>query len=114
MIEPATYNITCPNNATFELYFVWAVDGVPVNNTGGICSLQVRPTYSAVTPLFDLEVGAGITLGGASGAVTCTIDEAVTATVPPGNYVYDLVLTISGTAYRLLQGKWQHMSGVSR
>lgn len=113
MIEPANYQMVCPNNATFEFHAVWAIDGTPVNMTGALAAMQVRPTYSSTVPLIDLDETSGITVTSA-GVIDITIDETVTASVPPGNYVYDLVITISGTAYRLLQGKWQHLAGVTR
>ncbi|MGI9143046.1 MAG: hypothetical protein ACR2IJ_07625 [Fluviibacter sp.] len=113
MIEPANYQMVCPNNATFEFHAVWAIDGTPVDMTGAQAAMQVRPTYSSSTVLIDLIEGSGIIVDGA-GNIDITVDEAVTAAVPPGNYVYDLVITISDTAYRLLQGKWQHLSGVTR
>ena len=116
MIKTPNYNLVCPQGATFDILLTWKDDnGDPVDLTGCSASMQVRPSYSSPMPLIDIYSGDGITLGDLAGTIHLVVDAPITAAVPPGNFVYDLKIEFpSGAVTRLLQGKWQHTSEVTR
>jgi len=81
MIEPVNYQMVCPNNATFEFHAVWEIDGTPVDMTGALAAMQVRPTYSSAAALIDLNQTSGITVDG-SGNIDITVDGGHRAAWP--------------------------------
>lgn len=116
MIKTPNYPFVCPQGATFDIELTWKDgNGDPVDLTDCDAALQVRPTYSSAAALIDIQTGDGITLGGIDGTIHLVVEAAITAAVPPGNYVYDLkIIFPGGEVTRLLQGKWQHASEVTR
>ena len=114
MISPSTYNITCPQGATYSTTFTVSQDGVPLDLTGYTAALQVRDSYSATDPEISLTSGAGITLGGTAGTIAVVVASTVTAGVPANTYVYDLELYSGSTTTRLLQGFWKHTPEVTK
>lgn len=115
MINPGTYNITCPQGATFDKTFTISIDGVPLNLSGYTAAMQVRETYDSATPLISLTNGSGITLGGTAGTIAVLISSTASAAVADGFYSYDLEITSSGGVKdRLLQGKFVVTPEVTR
>lgn len=114
MINPVTYNITCPQGATFDKTFTLTQNSVPLNLTNYTAALQVRESYTAASAVISLTNGSGITLGGTAGTIQVVVSAAVTAGVPANSYVYDLEIYLDGVATRLLQGGWQHTPEVTR
>jgi hypothetical protein len=103
-----TYDILIEQGATFEFELVWKDgDGDEVNLTGYTARMQVRPTVESSVVLLSLTsaAGGGITLGGATGAVTIRASATQTASIGARAAVYDLELQAAdGTVTRLLQG----------
>lgn len=114
MISPSTYNITCPQGATYNTTFTVTQDGVPLNLTGYTAALQVRDSYTSADVEIGLTAGSGITLGGTAGTINVVVSSAVSAGVAANTYVYDLELYSGGTTTRLLQGFWKHTPEVTR
>lgn len=114
MISPSTYNITCPQGATYSTTFTVSQDGVPLDLTGYTAALQVRDSYSAVDAEISLTSGSGITLGGTAGTIAVVVSSTVTAGVAANTYVYDLELYSGSTTTRLLQGFWKHTPEVTK
>ena len=115
MINPGTYNITCPQGATFDRTFTIKVDGVALNLTGYSAAMQVRETYDSTTPLISLTNGSGITLGGTAGTIGVVISSTASAAITDGYYSYDLEITSGGGVRdRLLQGKFVVTPEVTR
>ena len=115
MINPGTYDIICPQGATFDRTFTYSVGGSAVNLTGYTAALQVRSASDAGTALISLSTGgSGLVLGGTAGTITATISASATNGVPAGSYAYDLELYQGDTVTRLLQGAFTVTGGVTR
>jgi hypothetical protein len=115
MINPGTYNITCPQGATFDRTFTINVDGTPMNLTGYTAAMQVRETYDSSTPTISLTNGSGITLGGTAGTIAVLISSTASAAITDGFYSYDLEITSGGGVKdRILQGKFVVTPEVTR
>jgi hypothetical protein len=107
MINPGTYNIICPQGATFDRTFTLTIDGTPQNLTSYTAAMQVRESVNATSTLVNLTTeNGGITLGGSSGTITVTISAISSANFLPGIYLYDLELYSQSTTTRLLQGSF--------
>ncbi len=115
MINPGTYNITCPQGATFDKTFSVALDGTPKDLTGFSAALQVRETFDSTTPVVSLTNGSGITLGGVLGTINVIVSSSATSAIPAGYYSYDLEITSgAGVRDRLLEGKFVVTPEVTR
>ena len=105
MQNPAIYNVTMYQGASFDLSLTWNVNSVPVNLTGYTSRMQVRTSYDATSTILSLTSGTGITLGGTAGTILIEASPATTAGVATGQYVYDLEMVSGGSAVtRLIQG----------
>lgn len=105
MQNPAIYNVTMYQGATFDLSLTWNVNSSPVNLTGYTSRMQVRSSFDSDTAILNLTSGSGITLGGTTGTILINATAATTAGVATGQYVYDLELVSGGSAVtRLIQG----------
>jgi hypothetical protein len=51
MINPATYDIVCPQGATYDSTFTLTVGGTAQNLTGYTAAMQVRESAGAATAL---------------------------------------------------------------
>lgn len=114
MINPGTYNITCPQGATFDRTFTMSVGGTATNLTGYTAAMQVRESADASTALISLTNGSGITLGGTAGTIGVVISSTASAAIAAGSYSYDLELNSGGTITRLLQGSFNVIGNVTR
>jgi hypothetical protein len=114
MINPGTYNITCPQGATWDRTFTVTIGGTALNLTGYTAAMQVRDSAGAATALVSLTNGAGITLGGTAGSVGVTIASTATAALSAGSYSYDLELNSGSTITRLLEGAFNVTGNVTR
>ena len=114
MINPGTYNITCPQGATWDRTFTVTVGGTKLNLTGYTAAMQVRESADATATLISLTNGSGITLGGTAGTVDVVISSSVTAGVAAGSYSYDLELNSGSTITRLLEGSFNVTGNVTR
>jgi len=105
MQNPAIYNVTMYQGASFDLSLTWNVNSVPVNLTGYSSRMQVRSSFDATTAVLSFTSGSGITLGGTAGTILIEATAATTAGVALGQYVYDLEMVSGGSAVtRLIQG----------
>jgi hypothetical protein len=114
MINPGTYNITCPQGATFDRTLTITNGGTAMNLTGYTAAMQVREAAGAATALISLTNGSGLTLGGTAGTIGITIAATATAGVASGSYSYDLELNSGGTITRLLEGSFNVTGNVTR
>jgi hypothetical protein len=104
MINPAKYNITAYQGATYDLNLTWAIGGTAVNLTGYTAAMQVRTNPSDASPVLSMTSGTGITLGGTAGTIAVNVSASTMGSATPGNYVYDLELNSGGQVTRLIQG----------
>jgi hypothetical protein len=114
MINPGTYNITCPQGATWDRTFTVNVGSTRLNLTGYTAAMQVRESADAGTAIISLTNGSGITLGGTAGTIDVVISSAQTAGAASGSYSYDLELNSGGTITRLLEGSFNVTGNVTR
>jgi hypothetical protein len=114
MINPGTYNITCPQGATFDRTLTVSVGGTALNLTGYTAAMQVRESADDADALISLTNSAGIALGGTAGTIAITISAATTAGVAAGSYSYDLEINSGGTITRLLEGSFNVTGNITR
>jgi hypothetical protein len=114
MINPGTYNINCPQGATFDRTFTITVGGTAMNLTGYTAAMQVREAAGAATALLSLTNGSGITLGGTAGTIGVVVAATASAAVAAGSYSYDLELNSGGTITRLLEGSFNVTGNITR
>jgi hypothetical protein len=99
MIEPAVYDLTLYQGATFEKQFTVKTNGTAVNWTGYTGQFEVKQVGSDAV-VFDIVP----TLGGAAGTISITITAAASTSTPPGAYTYNLKLTSGTYVTWLLRG----------
>jgi hypothetical protein len=114
MINPGTYNINCPQGATWDRTFTVTVGGTALDLTGYTAAMQVRESAGAATALISLTNGSGITLGGTAGSISLVIASTASASVAAGSYSYDLELNSGSTVTRLLEGAFNVTGNVTR
>ena len=98
------WDIQIPAGATWTRTLTWktGTPAAPVDLTG--YTARMRLLSIGREPL-DLTTDNGrITLGGADGTITLSIDAATTATLAPVTYQYDLELQIADYVKRLAGG----------
>ena len=103
-----TYKITCDQGATFErVITVKDSTGTPMNLTGYTARMQVRREIESSTTLVELTTQNGrITLGGAAGTITLSMNAATTAAIEDEG-VYDLeIISSGGAVHRVLKGRF--------
>jgi hypothetical protein len=103
-----TYKITCDQGATFErVITVKDSTGSPMNLTGYTARMQVRREIESSTTLVELTTQNGrITLGGAAGTISLSMDAATTAAIEDEG-VYDLeIISNGGAVHRVLKGRF--------
>ena len=115
----ASNDLVIDQYATFKTAFRWETKstGQPVNLTGFSAAMQIRRTPADATALVSLTsaVNGGLVIEGTAGRVRIEIPASTTATLTPGRYVYDLVLTdLSSKKKRLVEGVVIVDAGVTR
>ena len=99
----AALNIQCDQGASFSLSATCYDDTGLLDLTNYSALMQIRnsPTYNGgVTPtvVYSLSTTDGqITLGGTAGTITLNITATNTASLPDGEYSYDLFIYQSGS-----------------
>ena len=110
------HNFTCEQGATFSrVITINDNNDALLNLTGYTARMQVRSLVDSASTLVDLTTeNGGITLGGAAGTITLTINAATTAAITDDG-VYDLELEAGdGTVTRLLEGLFRLSKEVTR
>src|SRR5437868_4493475 len=99
------YNIEIEQYATLNLQMVWEdASGNPISLVGYTADLDVKDSSGLLVVALTTS-NSGIVLGGVLGTITLALSAAATAALPPGNFVYDLLLTDgSGNKTRLIEG----------
>lgn len=68
----------------------------PIDLTGYNCYMQARLDYQDAAPIFELEVGTGITITPETGEILIEISSAITSTLSEKYYLYDIELEAPG------------------
>lgn len=106
----AQYNITVNKNASFKRTFEVRLDNTVVDITGYDFEASLKENYHSET---TVEFSVAIT-DAVSGLFTINLPYAITATMDPGTWVYDVVMTdTSGLKTRLMEGKAFVKQGVT-
>jgi hypothetical protein len=103
-------NIVVDQGATFatDILLVDNSDN-PLDLTGYVGVSKMKKSYTTSSAIsFAVNVSSGL--------VTLSLNNAVTSTIEPGRYVYDVVLSSSAanTSIRILEGIVTVTPGVSR
>lgn len=108
MSAAGEYPIVIQEGESFRLYYIWEIDGEPVDMTGwtGLCQVRKRPN----TPLIleastDPAFGQGTILLGDDGSVDISWSVELLDSLGFQTGAYDVVVTdTEGVPYRRLQG----------
>lgn len=107
----ANYNIIIDQHQDWSRGFQVKQDDVVVDLTGFTFEAQLRERTQSDTA-YDFTVTV---LDEAQGLINMSMSDALTSTIPAGDYVYDLVMTnATGGKSRLLQGQASVEAGVTR
>jgi len=99
MAVPAV-NLTIDKGVTFSTSIKVKQDGAPINLTGYTLSAKMRKHYDASTYYTFTTVSPSPNLG----LVNIGMASTITSTIPVGRYVYDLIITSSGTTTKVVEG----------
>lgn len=107
------------SDVAIELHLV-EEDNTPKNLTGFVAAGKIKKTYNTTDSdqIFDFSVSYGSPLG--AGIINLLLDRAVTETMKPGRYVYDVELMngdlsdVNTTVERILEGKLTVTPSVTR
>ena len=97
-----TYDLTIAQRATFSLSVVLTENGATVDTTGCSAIAQIRQGAStALLASFTVSFPSP----SSSGVLKLVLSSTTTSTLPPGTFLYDVLLTrADGTKGRVLQG----------
>lgn len=100
------YNTYLPQGATWNRVLTWktGTPAAPVDLTGYTARMQLRRAVGYPVAVELTTENGRITLGGATGTITLSIDAATTAALTPMAYAYDLELVSGANVYRLTEG----------
>jgi hypothetical protein len=111
MAVPAEVNVIITRGDTTTLVITITDSSSPINITGRVYTAQVRGNTEDPTA----EVAFTCTLTTPlSGIVTCVLTATQTATLEPGNHVWDLQENASGIISTILAGAFTVLADVTR
>jgi hypothetical protein len=90
---------------TRELFWKNDADDTPVDLTGFTAKMQARKTADTDAVLTLTTENGGIVLGGTTGKITLVFDDAATAVISAGFYLYDLFLLFNDNPTCFLEGR---------
>ena len=93
-------NLTIDKGTTFSTSIKLKRDGGALNLTGYTLSAKMRKHYSASSYYSFTATSPSPT----QGLVNVGMASSITSTIPVGRYVYDLLITYSGTTTKALEG----------
>lgn len=110
---PIVRDFTTVQDADWSKTFTYKIDGTAVNLTGYTAELVIFDDYEN-TKATSTTSNGGITLGGAAGTITATLDNAITNALPASNYHYTLwLINASGKRTAFSVGRFSVRKGVS-
>lgn len=115
----AKKNLTIEQRATFTHRLTWKdAKGKPINLTGCLARMQVRPSYDSTEVLVELSTENGrIILTPLAGVIELRIAANDTDSLSFDSAVYDLKVEFPGTPsteIRLLEGQIKVSPGVTQ
>lgn len=100
MAVPAV-NIVLDQGTDFSTNFKLKRDGSAIDLTGHTCTARMRKYYTSTTH-YDFTVTPSMSL--TDGVITIGMASSITSTIPTGRYVYDVLITVSGTTTKVIEG----------
>ena len=100
MSVPAV-NIVIEKGTDFSTTFKIKKDGAALDLTGYTFSVKLRKHYSAIT--YYTFSATGLTPL-STGMLKISMPKATTSSIPVGRYVYDVLITLSGTTTKVIEG----------
>lgn len=97
----AVVNLTIEKGTDFSIALKVKTDGAVVNLTGYTFAAKLRKHFSA-TSYYTFAVSALNPTS--SGVVKLEMSDTTTTQIPPGRYVWDLLITTSGTTTKVVKG----------
>ena len=99
MAVPAV-NLTIDKGTTFSTSIKLKQDGSPINLTGYTLSAKMKKHYNASTSYTFTTTSPSPT----QGIVNVGMASSITSTIPVGRYVYDILITFTGTTTKVIEG----------
>lgn len=99
MAVPAV-NLTIDKGVTFSTSIKLKKDGASINLTGYTLAAKMRKHYDA-SSYYAFTVTSP---SPSQGLVNVGMASSITSTIPVGRYVYDILITYSGTTTKAVEG----------
>lgn len=97
----AAVNLTIEKGANFSTPLKLKTDGSTINLTGYTFSCKMRK-HPAASTYYTFIVTALIPL--TAGVVKLEMSDITTSSIPPGRYIWDLMITLSGITTKAVKG----------
>ena len=111
--NPTKIDFTIVNGTTWIQSLRWTSSGNVVDLTDYTAKMSLKKRVESPIPVFEFTTENGrITLGGASGIINIQASAEETEDIPPGFYVYDLILKLGDFEVRLLSGTMKVESSI--
>ena len=94
-------NIVLDKGTDFSRNFKLKKDGSPINLSGYTFSVKMKKYYSSST---QYNFTAQAIIPQTSGILNIGMASSITATIPTGRYVYDVLITYSGNTTKVIEG----------
>lgn len=103
-MESTEYPLSIEQGSTFQMQFRWKVDGILMNLTGATARMQLRRSPRSAV-IFELtNANSRILLGGTLGTISLELTPEETASIPAGNFLYDLEIVFGSVVRKFLRG----------
>jgi hypothetical protein len=110
---PTNVDFTIVNGTTWIQSLRWTSSGNIVDLTDYTAKLALKKRVDSPIPVFEFTTENGmITLGGVTGMINIQATAEQTQSIPPGYYVYDLILKLGEFETRLLNGTMKVESSI--
>jgi hypothetical protein len=93
-------NLTIDKGVTFLTSLKLKQDGAPINLGGYTCTSKMRKHYGASTS-YPLTINI---VSPSEGTITIGMASTITSTIPIGRYVYDVLISFSGSTSKVVEG----------
>ena len=93
-------NLSIDQGTRFSTSLKIKLDGGALNLSGYTFSSKLKKHYAATTS-YPFTVSIAST---SSGIISIGMASTITATIPPGRYVYDVISTTSGVPNKVVEG----------
>lgn len=100
MAVPAV-NLTIDKETTFSENFKLKKDGAPIDLTDYTFSAKMKKSYTS-SSFYEFDVEALEPYS--DGIIKVGMASSVTAAIPTGRYVYDVLITISTNTIKVIEG----------